>query len=84
MANPNTPYGIRPYAYASGAPYNGAVQVYYVPVGNATALYLGDPVSVVTNSSDANGVPTAEIASAGGPTTSPAPSWASPTMPASW
>lgn len=66
MANPNTPYGLRPYAYASGAPYNGAIQTYYVPVGNATALYLGDPVLVVTNSSDGNGVPTAEIAGAGG------------------
>ena len=68
MANPNTPYGLRPYAYASGAPYNGAVQTYYVPVGNATALFFGDPVLVVTNSSDGNGVPTAEIAAAGGGT----------------
>lgn len=66
MANPNTPYGLRPYAYASGAPYNGAVQVYYVPVGNATALYMGDPVTVVTNSSDGNGVPTVAIGTAGG------------------
>ena len=66
MANANTPKGIIPYAYASGAPYNGAISIYYVPVGNATALYVGDPVLVVTNSSDGNGVPTAEIAGAGG------------------
>lgn len=66
MANPNTPYGLRPYAYMSGAPYNGAVRTYYVPSGNGTALYLGDPVQLVTNSSDGNGVQTAEIASAGG------------------
>lgn len=66
MANPNTPYGLRPYAYQSGAPYNGAVRTYYVPVGNATALYFGDPVMLVTNSSDGNGVQTAEIATAGG------------------
>lgn len=65
MANPNTPYGLRPYAYMSGAPYNGAVRTYYVPVGNATALYLGDPVNLVPNNSDGNGVPTAEIATAG-------------------
>lgn len=65
MANPNTPYGLRPYAYMSGAPYNGAVRTYYVPVGNATALYFGDPVATVTNSSDGNGVQTAEIATAG-------------------
>lgn len=68
MANPNTPYGLRPYAYMSGAPYNGAVRTYYVPVGNATALYFGDPVQIVTNSSDGNGVQTAEIATAGGGT----------------
>jgi len=65
MANPNTPYGLRPYAYMSGAPYNGAVRVYYVPVGNSTALYLGDPVNLVASSSDGNGVPTAEIATGG-------------------
>jgi hypothetical protein len=65
MANPNTPYGLRPYAFQSGAPYNGAVRTYYVPSGNGTALYLGDPVMLVTNSSDGNGVQTAEIASAG-------------------
>lgn len=64
MANPNTPYGLRPYAYMSGAPWGGAVRTYYVPVGNATALYLGDPVNL-TYSSDGNGIPVAEIASAG-------------------
>lgn len=68
MANPNTPYGLRPYAHRSGAPYNGAVRTYYVPSGNGAALYLGDPVQIVTNSSDGNGVQTAEIASAGGGT----------------
>lgn len=66
MANPNTPFGLRPYAYMSGAPYNGAVRTYYVPVGNATALYLGDPVVNLNNSADANGVPAVGIASAGG------------------
>lgn len=65
MANPNTPYGLRPYAYMSGAPYNGAVRTYYVPSGNGTALFLGDPVVLITNSSDGNGVPTVEIATAG-------------------
>jgi hypothetical protein len=65
MANSNTPYGLRAYAYMSGAPYNGAVRTYYVPVGNATALYFGDPVNLVAGSSDGNGVSVAEIASAG-------------------
>lgn len=65
MPNPNTPYGLRPYAYTWGAPWGGAVRTYYVPVGNSTALYLGDPVALVYNSSDGNGIPTAEIATAG-------------------
>ena len=65
MANTNAPFGIRPYAYRSGAPYNGAVRTYYVPVGNGTALYFGDPVILIHNSSDGNGVQTVEIATAG-------------------
>jgi hypothetical protein len=66
MANVNAASGLQPYAYAWGAPWGGAVRTYYVPVGNGTALYLGDPVALVTNSSDGNGIQTAEIASAGG------------------
>lgn len=65
MPNPNTPRGLQPYAYAWGAPWGGAVRTYYVPVGNATALFLGDPVALISNNSDGNGVPTAEIATAG-------------------
>ena len=65
MANANSPRGLVPYAYMSGAPYNGAVRTYYVPSGNGTALYIGDPVDIVQNNSDGNGVPVAEIATAG-------------------
>lgn len=65
MANPNIPRGLQPYAYAWGAPWGGAVRTYYVPAGNATALFFGDPVALVSNSSDGNGVPVAEIATAG-------------------
>jgi len=66
MANANAPQGILPYAYMSGAPFNNAVRTYYVPVGNATALYIGDPVVLITNSSDGNGVQSVGIATAGG------------------
>lgn len=66
MANANTPRGLQPYSYRSGAPWGGAVRVYYVPVGNATALYLGDPVITVTNSSDGNGIQAVNIATAAG------------------
>lgn len=65
MPNPNTPYGLQPVSYAWGAPYAGAARIYYVPVGNATALFFGDPLLGVTNSSDGNGIPTMEIAAAG-------------------
>ena len=63
--NPNTPRGLVPYAYTWGAPYNGEVDVFYVPSGNATALYVGDPVVFTQNSADAQGVPAIQIASAG-------------------
>ena len=68
MANANSPRGIIPYAHQSGAPYNGAVRSYYVPAGNATALYIGDPVVTITNSSDGNGIQSVGIATAGGGT----------------
>jgi hypothetical protein len=66
MANPNTPYGLRPYSYVWGSPYAGAVRVYAVPANNGTALYLGDPVKLITNSSDGNGVQNVVIGTAGG------------------
>src|SRR5215472_11271348 len=52
MPNVNAPFGLRPYSMKSGAPYNGAVRTYYVPASNPTALYIGDPLVTVTNSSD--------------------------------
>ena len=43
MANSNAPYGLRPLRYASGSPYNGAVN-YYFATGATGAIYIGDPV----------------------------------------
>ena len=65
MANINSPKGLQPIAYMSGAPWGGAVRTYWVPANNATALFMGDPVNLISNSSDANGVPGVVIASAG-------------------
>jgi hypothetical protein len=65
MPNVNSPFGLRPYSMKSGAPYNGATRTYYVPASNPTALFIGDPVTTVTNSSDGNGVQTVQIATAG-------------------
>src|SRR3990167_8968541 len=66
MANVNLARGLIPVRYISGAPYNGAANVYYVPSTYATALYRGDPVIHVTDASDTNGVPTVARATAAG------------------
>ena len=44
MPNLNTPFGLKPIAHKSGAPYNGAATPYFVPASYATALFIGDPV----------------------------------------
>lgn len=44
MANANIPTGLNPVRYLSGAPYNGAVNLYSVAAGYGTAIYIGDPV----------------------------------------
>ena len=51
MANPDAPFGLKPVRYVSGAPYNGACNLYYVPSTYATALFVGDPV-VMTGTSN--------------------------------
>lgn len=65
MANANTPRGIQPYSYMSGAPWGGAVRTYWVPSNNGTALYIGDPVNLIGDSADGNGVPGVVIATGG-------------------
>ncbi len=44
MANVDAPFGLKPVRYVSGAPYNGAVNKYYVQSDYATSLFIGDPV----------------------------------------
>jgi len=44
MANADTPFGLRPVKYISGAPYNGAVNTYSTASGDGTAIFVGDPV----------------------------------------
>jgi len=56
MPNVNAAFGFRPARYLSGAPYNGAHNVYSVPSSDSTALFVGDPV-VLTGTSDAEGNP---------------------------
>jgi len=63
MANSNAATGLTPRCYRNGAPWNGVARAYYVPVGNTTALYVGDPV-IIAGDGDAFGTPTCVIATA--------------------
>jgi len=57
MANSNAPIGLRPVKYLSGAPYNGAVNRYFIPSTDNVAAYIGGLVKPA-GSADANGVQT--------------------------
>jgi hypothetical protein len=58
------PFGLVPVRYKSGAPYNGAANVYYVPAADDNNLFVGDPV-IIAGTGDANGVPGVLRAEAG-------------------
>jgi hypothetical protein len=64
MANSNAPMGLIPRRLRNGAPWDGPLRTYHVPVGNATALYVGDPV-IITGTGDPSGYPDVGIATAG-------------------
>lgn len=58
MANVDAPHGLRPIGDMSGAPYNGAVQRFYIPASDTDgAVFVGDLVALA-GGSDAAGVPT--------------------------
>lgn len=56
MANADTPFGLRPVRHRNGAPYNGAGRVYSVAAGNATAIFVGDLVTLAGTSQTIDGV----------------------------
>lgn len=58
MANSDTPRGLKPVRYISGAPYNGATNRYYIPSTDTdAAAYIGSLVKLA-GSADANGIAT--------------------------
>lgn len=57
MANADLPRGLQPRRHQSSAPFNDALERFYVPATDATALYRGGLVKLA-GSADANGVPT--------------------------
>ena len=58
------PFGLVPIRYKSGAPYNGACNVYSVAAGDANNIFVGDPV-ILSGTGDAAGVPGVGRAAAG-------------------
>jgi hypothetical protein len=60
MANQDTPFGLRPIRHRNGAPYNGAVNLYYAPSTYATALFVGDPV-IKTGTGNAAAIDAASV-----------------------
>ena len=61
MANVDSPFGLKPIRHRNGAPYNGASNPYYIPVGYGTALFIGDPVIKVTTTANAAHVSAAGV-----------------------
>lgn len=51
MANLDAPFGLKPIRNAAGGVYNGAINKYYIPSTDATAVFIGD---VVTKTTTAN------------------------------
>lgn len=67
MANANVPMGLLPYRNFAGQYETGAIGIYYVPSSYATALYIGDPVDIVSGSNDTIGTPAVQLAASGSP-----------------
>ncbi len=65
MANGNVASGLKPVRMADGSPYNAALDMFYVPASDGTALYEGDPV-VLAGSADTAGVASVTRAAASG------------------
>ena len=56
MANSDAAFGLRPVRDQAGGVYNGAVNRYYVPDTDSTAIYIGGLVKLA-GSGDADGIP---------------------------
>ncbi len=50
MANTNKPFGFRAVGTLNGAPMNGMVRKYAVPADNASAIFIGDTVTMAATS----------------------------------
>lgn len=64
MPNADRAIGFKPVRHITGAPHNGAVRTFSTASGNATAMYIGDPVKLAGTSSTVNGVVYTDVAQA--------------------
>ena len=64
MANSDAATGLWPIRDTSGRYWTGAANIYSIPASYGTAVYLGDPL-IPTGTSDANGIPGVQLATAG-------------------
>ena len=55
MANTDNPAGATPVRHRNGAPYNGSFNTYAAPVGDGTALFIGDFVKLAGTGEIVNG-----------------------------
>lgn len=65
MANPNSPYGLKPVRERDGSPYSGAANTYFVPDTDNVALFIGDPVILAGSGDTSGNAPTVTRATAG-------------------
>ncbi|MEJ0093819.1 MAG: hypothetical protein WDN46_10350 [Methylocella sp.] len=65
MANANVPRGLIPYRRTTGEPFNGAGNIYFIPASNPNNIFIGDPLTYLTNSADNEGIPGVTLATAG-------------------
>jgi len=66
MANNDVITGLTPKYFQNGAAYNGQAEWFYIPSGDGTAVYLGDPVKLA-GGADSEGVPSVTKASSTDP-----------------
>lgn len=64
MPNLNAPWGLRPVQTMLSSPYGGDIMQFSVPAGDATAIFVGDPVKLVGTSQFINGAVFGDIAQA--------------------
>jgi len=65
MSNLDRPVGLKPIKNLNGSPWSGKANVYYIPVGNATNLFVGDAVQSTGTADETGKYPGVEQADLG-------------------